>query len=437
MASFVGIVTQKDLKTGLVLRAKVTSPKGNYSAYQDFKCMVKPTGLSDLQAVLLDLATVTNSLMAAGVVGISSNLTKYMPLVGVNGTSIVYESTITDYLSNDGIVKKRPNYGTADQTGTLKITVSKGLETAIREINISVAQYSEAEIVNSTISAITWDAIRGSNASAENGGMDNVSTPLNLIDTIPTTGSDAPIAVVWSITQDVTQGVFAQPRIDIATGSIYRPTYTATIGYLNDGSLSGVNAIITKLSGYNVVRISGLKITAKVTLGMTTKETTFTLKTLSQLLTNTEVASYLVANASIINAVTNEMYLSANNEPNRIYNINTVPTQLMLFTPASIALNNASQLFGVSGNAISVNSVDWTMVDMTDQITPITLPAYTTGITQVTDSNFQQIEFTALPPAGTSDEGLSLKCSISVSAYSGSAQIISGYWKINLKQLVA
>ena len=168
MANFVGVVTQQDTQTGVTLRARVTSPKGHYTAYQDFRCMVKKAGLTDEQAVMTDLNTISNKLLANGVTGITSNLTAYMPSVGENETNVKYVVSgddISEYFNSDGIVTKRPPYGSNSVVGSLTITVTKNAAIAERNITIGIEPYTAQELVQSVLNTITWDNIRGNNAA--------------------------------------------------------------------------------------------------------------------------------------------------------------------------------------------------------------------------------------------------------------------------------
>ena len=233
MANFVGVVTQQDEQTGVTLRARVTSPKGHYTAYQDFKCMVKKSGLTDEQAVMTDLNTISNKLLANGVTGITSNLTAYMPTVGENGTNVKYTVTgddISEYFNNDGIVTKRPPYGSNAVVGSLTVTVTKNAALAERNITISIEPYTAQELVQSVLNTLTWDNIRGQNAAESSdpstNGMYNVIYPLKLMKTITSDLVTTPVTVTWSVTQDVLSPVIDnKKRIDIETGVVTRPAY--------------------------------------------------------------------------------------------------------------------------------------------------------------------------------------------------------------------
>ena len=160
--NYVGKVTRQSEKAGVTLRARVTSPSKNVTAYKDFKCMVKASGLSDEQAVITDLNYITNRLLANGVTGIRQNLTTYMPKTGPNETDIVYTvigEEIVNYFNSDGVVIKRPAYGEPAVIGSLYVYVTKNEAAAGREITVSIDPYSITEVKESIANTITWEKI--------------------------------------------------------------------------------------------------------------------------------------------------------------------------------------------------------------------------------------------------------------------------------------
>ena len=383
MANIVGIVTPKEVQTGLTLRARVTSPNGRYSAYQDFKCMIKKSGLTDEQSVITDLNTVSTKLLTNGATGIKNNLTAYMPATGEHQTSITYNvggnGDINKYLANDGIVLKRPAYGEDAIVGTLTVTVKKNSAIAEREITITIEPYTSDELMQEVLNIIKWDNIRGNNATETKdnatNGMFNVMYPLNLMKTITTDIVSKPITVKWAVTQDITQSVLEDYRIDIETGKVLRPFYTSIHEQKDIKISSSMLDVITSkeelASGGTYLRIGGLTLTASIAIdGIDEAQSiSFKLKTLSSALTDEEVQLYIEKNISlfkIYDTVYNTEFslntMSDATEHNVYYDTTGEnASSLKLYTVNDIA--NITKNNELTNEPIKISAITWTVIN--------------------------------------------------------------------------
>lgn len=456
MANFVGVVTQQDTQTGVTLRARVTSPKGHYTAYQDFKCMVKKAGLTDEQAVMTDLNTVSNKLLANGITGVTSNLTAYMPAVGENETKIKYEVTgenISEYFNSDGIVTKRPPYGENAVVGTLTIIVSKNNAVAERDITVSIEPYTANELTQSVLNSLTWDNIRGDNAaeSAEptTNGMYNVIYPLKLAKTITTDLISTPVNIVWSIEQDTLKEFLdGKNRINLETGEIERPLYSELYAE-KDATISSsvLDIISSKLEsayGKTYMRIGGLTLKATVNIegvSATSSAVTFNLRTLSKALTNKEISEYLTENIS--------MFSIKDTKYNTVFALSTIndTSERTVFFDTTGTNSSIIELFNATGvlnatamneltkSGIKVTSVNWTAVDPeTVDTSPVAIPA-TEYSSMGLQSSGNTVVLALNPIMVPSKQKLILRCVISINGYDGAISYITAFYRFSLDNL--
>lgn len=458
MANFVGVVTQQDKQTGVTLRARVTSPKGHYTAYQDFKCMIKKAGLTDEQAVMTDLNTVSNKLLSNGVTGITSNLTAYMPTVGENETNIKYTVSggdISNYFNSDGIVIKRPPYGSNSVVGSLTITVTKNAAIAERNITISIEPYTAQELVQSALNTITWDNIRGQNAVESSdpsaNGMYNVIYPLKLMKTITSDLVEAPINVTWTVTQDALSPVINDSkRVDVSNGNITRPSYVDIYEQkdlkISSSMLDIITSKIENTYGRTYLRIGGLTLKASIQIdGISSSSlidsVTFNLKTLSAALTNKEISEYLSNNIS--------MFSIKDTKYNSVFSLSTIndASERTIFFDTTGVNSSMLEMFGTSGvlsatssndltkSSIKVTSVSWTTVDPdTVDSSPVAIPS-----TEYSSLGLQQIGnniiLTLDPSTVPTKSKLVLRCVISINGYEGAISYITAFYRFSLDNL--
>lgn len=457
MANYVGVVTQQDVKTGVTLRARVTSPKGHYTAYQDFKCMIKKSGLTDEQAVMTDLNTISNKLLANGVTGITSNLTAHMPSAGENETKVKYTvsgDNIGEYFNNDGIVIKRPPYGENAAIGTLTITVTKNSAIAKRDITVSIEPYSAQELVSSVLGTLTWDNIRGSNAAESSdpsiNGMFNVIYPLKLMKKITSDLVSTPVTVSWTITQDVLNPIIDANRINIEDGVITRPSYTDVQSQkdikVSSSMLDIINSKIENAYGRTYLRIGGLTLKASINIDGVTSSSiidsvVFNLKTLSMPLTNKEVSEFLTEHISIF-SIKDTKY-------NSVFSLSTIKDTSERTVFFDTTTDNASiiEMFSANGvlsatatneltkSSIKVTNVNWTVVDPdTIDTTPIAIPA-TQYSAMGLQSNGNNIILVLNPSSKPINTKLILRCVISINGYDGAISYITAFYRFSLDDL--
>lgn len=428
--SYIGIVTKQNARSGLTLRAKITSPSGAKSKYVDFPCVVKSSGLTDLQCVIRDLALVSNAIIVAGTINMKDNLNSVMVKKGPNDTIIKYTSSIPDSFSNDGIILQRPNFGGTAKTGSLTIQVSKGAEAVERTIDISIAQYGKEEIAAAAMEKISWSAIRGQNAvESSNGesGLLNVAYDLVLPTTVIVNGSEDPIAVNWTVT-DTLSSILGAARLTSA-GKLTRKSYNDVMGLINGGQLGSTYYVYTALNGLPTIRIKGIKVTAKVSVGTESPITLnkdFVLNTMSMPISNTEVKTYFQENATISGSTPTNQVITYNTKVNA--NITVEKTKVTLFTADDILNKSYSDLFGTN-KGIVITNVNWEL-------------SQTTGAAYEGDTSFivggginfggvnPTVEFSNLPAEPTQ---IGIKCTARVVSYDGEAADASMIFKFTVK----
>lgn len=459
MNNVVGVVAQQDMQTGVTLRARVTSPKGHYTAYQDFKCMIKKSGLTDEQAVMTDLNTVSNKLLANGVTGIVSNLTGYMPASGENETNISYEvtgDTIGDYFNSDGIVIKRPPYGANAVVGSLTILVVKNTASAERNITISIEPYTAQELVQSVLGVLTWDNIRGQNATESSdpstNGMYNVIHPLKLISSITSDLVSSPVTVTWEVSQDALTPLLGgtEKRIKIADGTITRPAYLDIHAQkdikISSSYLDIVTSKVENAYGRTYLRIGGLTLKASIKISDVEEASlndsvVFSLKTLSTALANSEVSEFLTENISMFsikdtkyNSVFSLSTIKDVSERTVFYDTTGASSSILeLFNTNTILSTTAANVLTKTG--VKVTNVNWSTIDPdTVDSTPVAMPATEYSATGLQSSG-NAIILTLDPTSKPTKQKLVLRCVISINSYDGPISYITAYYRFSLDNL--
>jgi hypothetical protein len=465
--NFIGKVTRHSEKAGVTLRARVTSPSKNVTAYKDFKCMVKASGLSDEQAVITDLNYIANKLLANGVTGIQQNLSTYMPKTGPNGTTVTYTVSgeeITDYFNSDGVVIKRPEYGKPAVIGTLYIYVTKNKTGAGREITISIDPYNITEVKESIVNSITWDKIRGLNGvestDEDTNGPSNVVFPLQLISEIKSDLIGEPIKVTWNIKSDPLENLLKQPRIDIkdsGEGIIFRPGYHEMYEakesfYTYQNSMVICQNKVESSVSKTYMRLSGLVLTASYEIIDSVNATTindnvvFNLKTLSAPATNDEIALYI---QSIIGEfkikdltynqsfTTNSMNDGVESARNVYYDLKYLNPQqasvLSFYTKKEIVELTKNNGFTNENNGLKIANLSWAIIAPNSmETTPVSIPGtdYSyEGLMSPTMDASKELKLTLNPVSEPSNKTLILRATFSVSQYDDSpASVTVFYW---------
>lgn len=466
--NFIGKVTRHSEKAGVTLRARVTSPSKNVTAYKDFKCMVKASGLSDEQAVITDLNYITNRLLANGVTGIRQNLSTYMPKTGPNDTDVTYTvigEEISDYFNSDGVVIKRPAYGQPAIVGTLYIYVTKNEAAAGREITISIDPYNISEVKESIADTITWEKIRGLNwaesTDEETNGPSNVIFPLQLMPEIKSDLISEPIKVTWEIQKDVLDKLFEdQPRISIkpnGEGEIFRPEYYDMFQakesyYEYQSNMVICQNKIESTTSKTYIRLGGLVLTASFEItdeinSTTVKDSvTFNLKTLSAPATNDEIALFIQSIISDFQIkditynqafTTNSMNDGAGSARNVYYDLDYLdPAEasvLDFYTKNDVINDTKYNKFTGESNGLKVASLNWAIIAPGSMdTTPVSIPGtdYSMGgLTSPTMDANQELTLTLNPVTEPSDKVLILRATFSVVQYDGSpASVTAFYW---------
>lgn len=313
--SFVGLVTQKDKPTGVSLMAKVVTANKKKSAKKIFKVSVKPNALDDFTCCVIDHGTVVDKINSSQDM---SQIIEDVNLVysGINDTNISYRIIdvsapyLSTYLGEDGKINGRPKYGEGNAVGYIEITVSKNDKSVTSRIQASVKGITAEEVLNDTTftQAAMWSLIRGLNDPYQQGsewsGHNNISKQLKLIQSKNVdTLSKEPVAIAWEVKDETlayASNIYTDPRIDSATGAIIRPSYKEACTIVN--AISGVNVKVIgsdSNSLQNRVRIGGLVLTAKLTLGEASKNIVFNCSTVSKYITNQEVMDVVLANIYI------------------------------------------------------------------------------------------------------------------------------------------
>lgn len=464
--NFVGKVTRHSEKAGVTLRARVTSPSKNVTAYKDFKCMVKASGLSDEQAVITDLNYITNKLLANGVTGIKQNLSTHMPKTGPNDTNVEYTvigEEIANYFNSDGVVIKRPAYGEPAIVGALYIYVTKNKAAAGREITISIDPYNISEVKESIANTITWEKIRGLNwaesTEEETNGPSNVIYPLQLMSKIKSDLIDEPINIIWEITTDALDNLFEEPRISIENGegTILRPKYYEMYQakesyYAYQNSMVICQNKIESSTSKAYIRLGGLTLTASFEIADSVNSTTikdsviFNLKTLSAPAANDEVAMYIQGiisdfkikdityNQEFSTNSTNDGAGSARNVYYDLDYLNPSEATILDFYTKNDAINITKlNAFTNEVNGIKIASLNWAVIlPSSVNTTPVTISAndYSIGgLTSPTKDVNQELTLTLNPVAEPAEKILILRATFSISQYDGSpASVTAFYW---------
>lgn len=304
--AFIGLVTQKDKPTGVTLMAKIVTANKKKSAKKMFKVSVKPNALDDLSCCVIDHGTAIDKINSSCDTNrIIDNIT--LSYSGINGTTISYSIVdvgaplLSKYLGEDGKLIKRPLYGEGNAEGYLEITVSKGNESVSSRIRMTVQSITELEVLADPVFSTSsiWTSIRGGNTMYDY--KQGIYTSLNLIKSksVPEKSKEA-VSISWDVedaTLPYSGSLYTEPRVDVSTGELFRPTYKdacSLVGTIPNIAVEVVGSENT--STQNRVRIGGLKLIAHLTLGEVTQTVSLDCSTISKYLTNKEVLDVVLAN---------------------------------------------------------------------------------------------------------------------------------------------
>lgn len=313
--SFVGLVTRKEKDTGVSLMAKVVTPSKLKFARKTFKVKVKANALDDFSCCVIDHE------VAVDKVNKTQDMSKVIDDIalsynGINGTTVSYKvidvgvPKLSTYMTADGKVTGRPKFGEGDASGYLEVTVSKNSANVVSRILTSVKSITPTEVLNDvTFTQLAmWGIIKGTNDSyiqgSEWSGHNNVMTKLSLVPSIEVTDiSINPVTVEWTIKDDTLSyasalNVYTTPRIS-ASGEVSRCAYKDAcklVDAINNVNIKVITSANSSDTLQNRVRIGGITLTAKLTVGEITKNVVFPCSTVSKYLTNSEVMDVVLSN---------------------------------------------------------------------------------------------------------------------------------------------
>ena len=331
--SFIGLVTRKEKDTGVTLLAKIVTPSKKKSAKKAFKVKVKANALDDYSCCVIDHATVKSRLEnSQDLTGMIEDIV--LSYNGVNGTTISYEINdkpnhtpkLTDYLSEDGKIIGRPKYNpnaSSNAEGTLTIIVTKGNAEVRSNLQIAVKGYTAEEVFaqGSFTKQKIWQTICGSNkpdySDAYNlGGNNNITSPLNFVSEMRCDDiSTVPITITYSLVDDLIpyipkdgkyendttafldeNGEKLTSRINPENGKIYTLSFAAAAYMCNNVNFPGSMITTEAMVSERRVRISGLHITANLSLGdnSTPRVIILDCSVMSKKLTNQEIFTNII-----------------------------------------------------------------------------------------------------------------------------------------------
>jgi hypothetical protein len=189
------------------VKLTATVSHGSVSKQFDLNLIVRMQGVSDSQAVILDL----NEL----IVPTETKQNLVLPIVGKNGSTISWNSSDAATVKEDGTVE-RPAYDKGDSTVTLTATCTKGTEKQTQSFTVKVIHWTLAEEVAAAAELVNWALVKGTNTDSQ-AIADNLVLPGSIGRSVATT---------WTIVSSSAGTGSTTGIIDISTGVVTRPTYT-------------------------------------------------------------------------------------------------------------------------------------------------------------------------------------------------------------------
>ena len=190
------------------VKVTATVSHGSVTKYFDMDLIVRMLGISDSQAVILDLNAITLPAET------KDNLT--LPLIGTNGSTISWKSSDSTIVADSGVVTRPDNAATGNATVTLTATSKKGTESQTKTFSVIIDKWTIVEEADSAAALVNWDLVKGTNTNSQ-AITDNLVLPAVV-------GRN--VAATWSIVSSSVAAGSTTGVIDIATGVVSRPTYT-------------------------------------------------------------------------------------------------------------------------------------------------------------------------------------------------------------------
>lgn len=318
------------------LTATVTS--GLVSKEFDLGLRVKMKGITDSQAVILDLSDLSLPSQT------KTSLT--LPTLGKNGSKISWTTSDGSVINTLGVVS-RPSVGANNANITLTALCERGNEIQEREFTVTVLSWTTTEELEQAVALTNWDLIKKNNTNSQ-----AITGALSLPAKV---GRD--VETVWSTTSNM---------LDINTGTITRPSYT-------QGQLS--LSITATLSHGGSTRIINLPVFVIAPLPMTNSEV------LSVANGSLEASLFLGTNEAL-NKITSGMklpYRLSNTDASRAvisWSLVTHTTYTTLASHPNIALSSGAEFSLaavtrptlVDGNAKVALKATITVGDGADQV---------------------------------------------------------------------
>ncbi|MGZ4112732.1 MAG: immunoglobulin-like domain-containing protein, partial [Tumebacillaceae bacterium] len=205
------VVRPHNYQSDAHLTLTATFSKGNVKRTKTFNVTVQKNDKSDADSVAAEQDLLTGQTILASNRSLDAVTGKLnLPTTGdkKTGTTIVWSSNNTDFVSATGAVK-RPSYLQDDQHVTLTATISSGETQATKTFDVTVKKLdpvTEAEKLAYARDTLMFASIKGGNADS-----DHVTTKLNLLKQAANG-----VKITWSADQAVSP-----------TGVVTRPSYTA------------------------------------------------------------------------------------------------------------------------------------------------------------------------------------------------------------------
>lgn len=180
----------------VTLTAKITS--GTVTKEKDIVLTVKKKGVTDSQAVVVDLASLNIPSIIKGNIELTTS--------GLNGSVITWKSSDEAVINKKGIVQ-RPSVGSLAKSITLTATSTKGVSSENKTFTVSVEPWTLQEEFDDAISKLTWDFVKKSNTNKS-----DIKSDLNLPATV-----GRGIKATWETSNDT---------YCTTAGKITRPPYS-------------------------------------------------------------------------------------------------------------------------------------------------------------------------------------------------------------------
>ena len=189
------------------VKLTATVTHGSVSKEYELNLKVKMMGITDSQAVILDLNDIS--------LPKSTKEDLVLPTIGKNGSAIKWESQDPSVIAIDGRIT-RPDAGEDNTSVRLTATCTKGEETQTKEFTVEVLSWTINEELEHAVSLVTFDLVKGSNTNSQ-----AIESDLELPKTV-----GRGVQAEWAIVSSSADSGTLTGKLDISTGKVTRPTHT-------------------------------------------------------------------------------------------------------------------------------------------------------------------------------------------------------------------